>query len=65
VTSLGILDTAYSGYVGHHDEDPERGAGPPRPVAAKDYSGTTLSDALARLLAEHEQARTRREISAA
>jgi hypothetical protein len=34
-------------------------------VAAEDYPGATLSDALARLLAEHEQARTRREILAA
>jgi hypothetical protein len=34
-------------------------------VAAEDYSGVSLSDAVGRLLAEHEEARTRREISAA
>ncbi|HVQ91604.1 MAG TPA: hypothetical protein VMU51_11255 [Mycobacteriales bacterium] len=34
-------------------------------VAAKEFPGATLSDVLARLLAEHEQARTQREITVA
>jgi hypothetical protein len=34
-------------------------------VAAEDFPGATLSDVLARLLVEHDQARTRREIAAA
>jgi hypothetical protein len=33
-------------------------------IAAKDYPGVTLSEVLARLLAEHEDARTRRDIVA-
>ena len=34
-------------------------------VAAEDFAGATLSEALARLLAEHEQAQTQRAITAA
>jgi hypothetical protein len=34
-------------------------------VAAEDYAGATLSDALARLLGEHERGRIREAISAA
>jgi hypothetical protein len=34
-------------------------------VAAEDYPGATLSDAVAQLLAEHEQARLRHRIAAA
>jgi len=34
-------------------------------IAAEEHSGATLSEVLAHLLAEHQQARTRREISAA
>ena len=34
-------------------------------IAAEEFPGATLSEVLARLLAEHEQARTRREIAAA
>jgi hypothetical protein len=34
-------------------------------IAAEEYPGATLSDVVARLVAEHEQARVRREISAA
>lgn len=34
-------------------------------VASEDYAGVTLSDAVARLLAEHGDARTRHQISAA
>jgi hypothetical protein len=32
-------------------------------VAAEDFPGATLSDALSHVLAEHEQARTRHEIA--
>lgn len=34
-------------------------------VAAEDFHGVTLSDAVARLVAEHEESRLRRQISAA
>lgn len=34
-------------------------------VAAEDYAGATLSEAVARLLAEHDEARTRQQISLA
>lgn len=34
-------------------------------VAARDYPGATLSDAVGRLLAEHDQERLRRSMSAA
>ncbi len=34
-------------------------------VAADDFYGVTLSEAVARLVAEHEEARLRRQISAA
>jgi hypothetical protein len=34
-------------------------------VAARDYPGATLSDALARILAEHDDRRARREITEA
>jgi hypothetical protein len=34
-------------------------------IATEEFPGATLSEVLARLLAEHEQARTRREIAAA